>query len=280
MKIRLIPAVIAVSAALIIAAVATIAVSALRQPDTADFVRLDYQRQAVDTSMNVYVPLFSGYTAEYANVFTEKRSADEQAALKAQYGETLETETKVNRDRLDGMRASTALKEPEVKSAFATYDKAYQAVIDYYEQYAVNVANISESVAGKCDLNRDLNVASATLAEDYTKAADVCLTALAEAKEGSDEPTKKLLTDVESLVKNRRDAFKKAIDKEGFEQTYTRLSALITLLSINTELNTIQTEYETVVKANYTELVDDANDANQALKRTLEDRIKGKKREA
>lgn len=261
--------VIGLAAVVILTGGGLFAASALRQPETADYKRLDSQREAVDTSMNVYSPLFSGYSAEYANVFNEKRSADEQEALKEQYVKTLDTERRVNLDRLNAMRASVALKEQPVKDAYEKYDAAYRAVVEYYEQYAINLANISESIAGKCALNSDLNIGSATLAEDYTKAADACLAALSEAKKTSDEPTKKLLSDVENLVKQRRDAFKKAIGKEGFEQTVTETSALVTLLAINSELKTIQSDYETEVKTAYTKLVNQANESNESFKDAL-----------
>lgn len=246
------------------------AVSALRQPQPADYQRLDYQRQAVDASMNVYSPLFSGYTSDYATAFNEKYSAEDQVALKERYGRTLESDRKANLDRLATMRSSVALKEPELQTAFDTYEGAYRAVVDYYQQYAVNLANITESVAGRCDLNSNLNVASSKLSQDYTRAADACLAALGEAKKTSDEPTKKLLSDVEKLVKTRRDAFSKAIDKQGFDGTVANLNALVTLLSINSELKTIQDNYETGQKTTYTRLVNDANDANQGLKAALE----------
>jgi hypothetical protein len=269
MKIQPKVIVIGLMAIIILAGGGVLAASALRQPDVADFKRLDSQREAVDTSMNIYSPLFSGYSTEYANVLNEKRSADEQVALKDQYVKSFETEYRVNTDRLNAMRSSLALKEQTVRAAFDTYDTAYRAVVEYYRQYALNVANIAEPIAGKCDLNSDLNVGSATLAEDYTKAADSCLAALSVAKETSDEPTKKLLGDVENLVKQRRDAFKKAIGKEGFEQTATKTLALITLLGINSELETIQSDYETVAKTEYTKLVNRANESNESLKAAL-----------
>lgn len=269
MKVQSKVIVIGLMAIIVLAGGGVLAASALRQPEAADYRRLDSQREAVDTSMNIYSPLFSGYSAEYANVFNEKRSTDEQAALKEQYAKTLDTERRVNLDRLNAMGASVALKEQPVKAAYDKYDAAYRAVVGYYEQYAVNLANISESIAGKCALNSDLNVGSATLAEDYTKAANACLAALSEAKKTSDEPTKKLLTDVENLVKERRDAFNKAIGKEGFERNVTNTLALITLLGINTELQTIQTNYETAVKTEYTKLVNQANESNESFKDVL-----------
>lgn len=269
MKIQPTVIVIGLMAAIVVGGGGVLAVSALRQPEVADYKRLDSQRQAVDTSMNIYSPLFSGYTAEYANTFKEKRSADEQAALKKQYATMLDTERRVNIDRLNDMRSSVALKERPVKAAHAEYDTAYRAVVEYYEQYAINLANITESIAGKCDLNAELNVGSATLAQDYTKAADACLAALSEAKKTSDEPTKRLLSDVEKLVKQRREAFNDAIGKEGLEQTITKTTALLTLLSINSELTTIQSDYETEVKTEYTKLVNQANESNESLKDAL-----------
>lgn len=261
--------IVAVVAAAVIALGGWWAASALRQPETSDYKRLDAQRQAVDASMNVYLPLFSGYTDEYAAVFQEDRSQEEQALVKQPYVDTLEQDRKVNIDRLNDMRSSVAMKESSVKSAFNDFDTAYRAVVNYYVQYAQDIATISETIAGKCDLNSDLNVASASLADDYTKAANECLAALAEAKETSEGPTKTLLSDVETLVKTRRDAFKKAIGKEGFEGDITKLSALTTLLSINSEIRKIQDKYESDTKATYTKLVQRANESNESFEMAL-----------
>lgn len=246
----------------------------LRQPETADFKRLDLQRQAVDTSMNVYGPLLADYSGEYANAFNEDRSSDEQTALKERHAELLKMERTANIERLDTMRSSVALKKSEIKSAFQEYEAAYRAVVEYYDRYAANLAIMTETVAGKCDLNSDLNVASASIAEDYTKAADACLSALSSAKKTSDEPTKKMLSSVEKLVKTRRDAFSKAIGKEGLEGSATKISALASLLSVNSELKPIQSQYQADVKAEYTELVNRANDSNNALKKALQPFVK------
>ena len=261
--------VITAVAVALLAGAGAVAASALRQPDRADFSRLDTERQIVDMSMNVYGPVFDGFSTDYGNGFTEERSADEQSALKAGYVETLDRDRRINTDRLDAMRSSVALKQPAVKKAFDSFDQRYFAVIDYYEQHAVNIASITESVAGECDMNNKLNVAKSTFAADYAKAADACLKSLASAKSASSGPSKKLLSDVETLIKKRRDAFNEATNKEGFEKNVAQMLALITLLDINTELKGIQEAYQTAVKTEYTKLVNDANESNEAFKKAL-----------
>lgn len=230
--------------------------------------------------MNIYSPLFTGFSSEYANAFNEERSTEEQAALKKQYVETLETEHRVNTDRLDAMKRSVALKEPTLKSSFDQYDSAYRAVVSYYKQYTVNVSNVTEAIAGKCRLNADLNIASSTLGKDYTKAADDCLTALGEAKKTSDEPTKKLLTDMEKLVKERRDAFSQTMGKEGLIETATKMAALASLLTINGELQEIQQSYNEEVKAEYEKLVNQANESNKSLEKALKPFVGDERNEA
>lgn len=267
--------VVGVATVAVIAAGGWWAASALKQPEQADYARLDAQRQAVDNSMNVYVPLFDGYATEYPNVFREQRSEEEQAEIKTEYLKTFDEERKVNIDRLNDMKSSVALKEDSIRPAYDDFDESYRAVVEYYVGYTQDITNLTEAVTGKCDLNSDLNIASATLAEDYTKAADACLAALAEAKRTSnDGPMGKLLTDVEKLVKERRDAFKKAVGKEGFEANITKLSALVTLLSINSDLKEIQDAYESTTKAEYTKLVTQANESNEALEKALEPFVK------
>jgi hypothetical protein len=258
------------------------AVAASRQPDASDFKRLDSQRQAVDLSMNVYVPLFSAYTADYAVTFNEDRSPEEQAEVKQAYTETFEREHSVNDERLKAMRGSLAMKNESVKAAFNDYDAAYRAVIAYNERYERSVANVTESLAGKCDLNSNLNVASSTLGSDYAKAADACLAALKTASDNTnDDATKKLLSSVEKVVKERRDAFKQTVGQDDqLIETATKLNALASLLTINGDIKPIQDEYEQRVKQEYNELATKANASNESLKAAIEPLLNESKKEA
>ena len=106
-------------------------VTLLKQPSTADFDNLDAERQVVDTSMSLYVPLFSDYSSSYANVYAEQRSDDEKTELKKQYVDMLEQERRINEARLNDMGSSIALKQPDVKKAFDTFDDKYSAVVNY-----------------------------------------------------------------------------------------------------------------------------------------------------
>ena len=141
---------------------------------------------------------------------------------------------------------------------------------------------MTESVGGPCAELTKLNVSVQSYASDYTKTADACLKALATAKETTDGTTKKLLEDVEELIKERRDKFKAVEGKEGFDQTVSKLQALVSIIDINTDVKAAQDDYEAKTKEQYTKLVDEANDANDALRRALESHLSGaaKKEEA
>lgn len=240
-----------------------------RQPDKTDYQKLDTDRQALDMSMNTYGPVFEIFSTEYSNVYREERAADEKTVLKSQYAEILERDRRINRERLKRMESSLALREPSVKAAFETFKSRYGAVIDYSDQYGKNIANITESIAGPCAKLSQLNVAKSSYGKDYVKAADTCLSSLASAKQTSDATTDTLLSDVETLVKTRRDKFNETIGKEGAELSVASMLAIISLLDINSELKGIQDRYETTVRNEYNSLITDANKANKALEDSL-----------
>ncbi|MFI5491766.1 hypothetical protein [Actinoplanes sp. NPDC051859] len=228
--------------------------------------QLDAERRALDMSMNIYSPVTDRFSIEYGTAFAEERPPAETAAIKAGVADVMERERLVNTGRLQYMETSVAaLGDPAVKDAFTTFKQRYGAVVDYYAQYRIDAANVTESVAGPCAKLAQVNFAKKSFATDYTQAADSCLAALAAAKQSSSPTATTLLTDVEGLVQKRRVSFEKAIGGEGARQTAANITALLTLLDVNEDLKVIQTRYETTEKTLYAKLVNDANSANEAF---------------
>lgn len=252
---------------------AVVVVNLMKQPGKADYQSFDSQRQIVDSSMNVYIPLFDGFTSEYLNLHVEERSDEEKTAFKEQYFEVFEQEQRVNESRLKAMASSVALKEPAVKTAFESFQAKYSAVVEYYAQRTKNIANITETVAGPCARMSQLNVSKESFASDYTAAADTCLQALTIAKKTSDPATSALLSDVEALIKTRRDKFQDTIGTEGFEKNARTMIAIVELLDINTDVKKAQDAYLAKAQVEYAQLVKDANAANAALTEALKDFI-------
>ena len=257
-------------------AIGMVAMNVLRQPAKQDFSQLDTQRQVLDSSMNLYNPLVTGYSSDYANVLGEERSTEETDAVRQDYVDMMERERKVNSERLDRMASSPALRDADVKRAFEPFRQNYQAVINYYDQETMNLTNVIGSVAGSCGKMNKLNFAVDSATTDYLKLADACLKALEEAKQGSDSDTTTLLTDVEDIIKERRDKFNDVVGKEGIEKSGRTMIAVVSLLDFNTDLKTVQTKYETAVQKKYTDLVNKANDSNEAFEKALDAAQKGK----
>lgn len=251
----------------VLAAVAVM--NLMKQPEKTDYQSLDTHRQIVDSSMNIYSPLLTGFSSEYTNLYVEERPTEEKEAYKKRYMEVLEQERRVNEAYLKRMGSSVALREPSVKEAFETFRSRYGAVISYYDQYAHDIASTIEAVTGPCARLSKLNVAKASYASDYTSAADTCLAALAEAKKTSDPTTDTLLADVEALIKTRRDKFEQTLGKEGFEKNAATILALVEMLDINADIKDIQEKYQAKVQTEYMALIDEANKANSALKDAL-----------
>ena len=256
-------------------ALGMLAVNALRQPQKQDFAQLDTQRQVLDSSMNLYNPLVTGYSSDYTNVFSEERPAEESDAVKKDYVDMMERERTVNTERLDRMASSPALRNADVKQAFEPFRRNYQAVIDYYDQETQNLTNVIGSVAGSCTKLNKLNFAADGAASDYIKLADGCLKALNDAKSGSDADTKTLLGDVETIIKERRDKFNDAVGKEGVEESARQMIAVVSLLDFNTDLKTVQSKYESAVQKKYIDLVNKANESNAAFEKALDAAQKG-----
>lgn len=260
-----------VAAILLLIVGVVVVMNLTKQPGKADYQSFDSQRQIVDSSMNVYIPLFDGFVSEYLNLHVEERSDEEKTAFKEQYFEVFEEEQRVNEARLKRMASSVVLKEPAVKAAFESFQAKYSAVVEYYAQRTKNIANITESVAGPCARMSQLNVAKESFASDYTSAANTCIQALATAKKTSDPATSALLSDVEALVKTRRDKFQETVGTEGYEKNARTMIAIVELLDINTDVKKAQDTYQTKAQAGYSQLVKDANEANAALAEALKD---------
>lgn len=253
----------------LLAAGITALVNATKQPTADDFRRFDTQRTVLDLSMNVYNPLTTAFTRDYLGMVNESRSSDDRQELLRQYTEAFERDKRVNEDRLSRMAASPALKNSEVKEAFEEFQDRYTAVIAYYAQELKNRTNITESVAGKCAVMNKLNVATDDFAKNYTEAADACLQALKKAQETSDDTTDTLLKDVESIIKDRRDKFNAVGDGDEFEERIAQLTAIISLLGINSDVTKIQNKYLDVVTTKNEKLVKDANTANEKLEEVV-----------
>jgi hypothetical protein len=270
------PAIVAGLVALILA-VAAVAwwgiAQGTAQPTKADYARFDIERALLDTSMNAYDPLLAAYTSEYTNAYIEERSGDETNPIRTHHEDILKDESALARARLERMKASVVLKDQAIAQPFDEFYKSYQAVVDYYDQYADSVSRITESVAGPCSQMSKLNVARASFASEYTKAADRCLDALATAKEGSDKDTSDLLTAVEKMVRERRSKLQATIGKEGAEFSATQMIALTSLLQTNNEVEKAQNAYSSAVQATYKKVVDDANRANKALAGALSEHV-------
>lgn len=241
-----------------------------------DVVRLDKQRVVLDNSMNLYDPLVSHFSARYSNVISENAAEQEKDNVLKEEGDQLKQESRTNLDTLERMGASPALQEKDVAEAFGQFKDHYGAVISYNDQLVTNTANITRSLGGPCStLHSTLNVGGETYSDDYVKAADACLDALATAKDGTDKETTGLLTDVEVIIRGQRDKQQEALDgKDDFERLAKRTIASLAMLEINEALSKAQTKYEDAVKGKYTQIVDSANASNaaleSALKKTLE----------
>ena len=240
--------------------------SAVAQPGPNDFTHLDNQRKALDTSVEAYGHMLSEYSRTYTNAYLEDRSTEEKDAIKERAMERFEQESKIGQDRLKRMASSVAMKDDSVKTKFDEFKKQYESVFAYYEARLSGVTNITGSVAGPCAQLTKLNVAKENLADNYIKAADTCLTALENAKQGSDKQVTTLLGEVEKMVREQREHFE-AVTKaeEGLEKNATKLQALALMLQINSRVAAFQSAYEQSVKQQYNQLASSVNAANAAL---------------
>ncbi len=269
--------VVALIAALVAAGLGTwFALSRPAGTGRADVVRLDKHRMIVDNSMNLYDPLVEQFSGRYSNAISEKAGQPEEEKVLSQDRERIVRESQANRDRLDHMAESPALKDQEVAESFNRFKDQYGAVIAYNDQLLINTTNIYRSVGGPCAaLHSSLNVASETYAQDYVKSADECLAALSTAKDGADAETTTLLTEVEAVIRGQRDKQQEVLNsKDSFERLSKSMLAGLALLDINDAFAKAQTTYETATKDKYSKTIESANSSNShfegVLKKSLE----------
>jgi len=242
----------------------------------ADVVRLDKHRVIVDNSMNLYDPLVQQFSGRYSNVIAEKAGQSEEEKVLARDRERIARESQANRQRLDHMAESAALKDQELAQAFNRFKDQYGAVIAYNDQLLVNTTNIYRSVGGPCaSLHSSLNVASESYAQDYVKNADECLAALRTAKDGADAETVTLISAVEAVISGQRAKQQEVLDsKDSLERLAKSTTAAVALLDINEAFAKAQTTYETATKDKYSKIIENANSSNSefesVLKKSLE----------
>lgn len=240
-----------------------------------DLVRLNNQRAIVDNSMNLYEPLVNKFFTRYTTTFSEEASDQHKQQVFDEETGRLQRESAINRDRLQRMESSPALSKQEVADAFKVFKQEYGAVVAYNEQRVTGMAAIARSIGGACaSIHSKFNVNTDKYAEEYVKAADGCLAALSSGKEGSDQETSKLLTEVETVISTQRGTAQKVIDsKTSFERSGNRILSGLALLDINKPLNEAQTKYEADVKAKYSALIEKANKSNAEFERILKESI-------
>ena len=240
-----------------------------------DLVHLNNQRAIVDNSMNLYEPLVNKFFTRYTTAFSEEASDQHKQQVFDEETGRLQRDARINRDRLQRMEQSPALRKQEVADAFNVFKQEYDAVVAYNEQRVTGMAAIARSIGGACaSIHSKFNVNTEKYAEEYVKAADGCLAALSSGKEGSDQETTKLLSDVETVISNQRGTAQKVVEsKDGFERSGNRILSGLALLDVNKPLNEAQTKYEADVKARYSALIEKANKSNVEFERILKESL-------
>lgn len=240
-----------------------------------ELVHLNNQRAIVDNSMNLYEPLVNKFFARYTTAFSEEASdQDKQQVFDEETGR-LQRDARINRERLQRMESSPALRKQEVADAFKVFQQEYGAVVTYNEQRVTDLAAIARSIGGACaSIHSRFNVNSENYAQEYVKAADGCLASLSSGKEGSSQETTKLLSDVEAVISKQRGTAQKVVEsKDRFERNVAIIESGLALLDINKPLNEAQTIYEADVRAKYSGLIEKANTSNAEFERILKESI-------
>ena len=252
------------------------------QTERQHLVHLNNQRAIVDNSMNLYEPLVNTFFTRYTTAFSEEASDQRKQQVFDEETGRLQRDARINRDRLQRMESSPALRKQEVADAFKVFQQEYGAVVAYNEQRVTGMAAIARSIGGACaSIHSKFNVNTEKYAEEYVKAADGCLAALSSGKEGSDQETTKLLSDVEIVVGNQRGTAQKVVEsKDSFERSANRILSGLALLDVNKPLNEAQTKYEADAKAKYSVLIEKANTSNAEFERILKESIESADQEA
>ena len=252
------------------------------QTERQHLVHLNNQRAIVDNSMNLYEPLVNKFFTRYTTAFSEEASDQRKQQVFDEETGRLQRDARINRDRLQRMEQSPALRKQEVGDAFNVFKREYGAVVAYNEQRVTGMAAIARSIGGACaSIHSKFNVNTEKYAEEYVKAADGCLAALSSGKEGSDQETTKLLSDVEIVIGNQRGTAQKVVEsKDSFERSANRILSGLALLDVNKPLNEAQTKYEADAKAKYSALIEKANTSNAEFERILKESIESADQEA
>jgi len=252
------------------------------QTERQHLVHLNNQRAIVDNSMNLYEPLVNKFFTRYTTAFSEEASDQRKQQVFDEETGRLQRDARINRDRLQRMEQSPALRKQEVADAFNVFKREYGAVVAYNEQRVTGMAAIARSIGGACaSIHSKFNVNTEKYAEEYVKAADGCLAALSSGKEGSDQETTKLLSDVEIVIGNQRGTAQKVVEsKDSFERSANRILSGLALLDVNKPLNEAQTKYEADAKAKYSALIEKANTSNAEFERILKESIESADQEA
>jgi len=252
------------------------------QTERQHLVHLNNQRAIVDNSMNLYEPLVNKFFTRYTTAFSEEASDQRKQQVFDEETGRLQRDARINRDRLQRMEQSPALRKQEVADAFNVFKREYGAVVAYNEQRVTGMAAIARSIGGACaSIHSKFNVSTEKYAEEYVKAADGCLAALSSGKEGSDQETTKLLSDVEIVIGNQRGTAQKVVEsKDSFERSANRILSGLALLDVNKPLNEAQTKYEADAKAKYSALIEKANTSNAEFERILKESIESADQEA
>ena len=262
---------------IIIVAVWSLVAAATAQPAKNDFAHLDNQRKVVDISMDAYDPMFTEFSAAYQTAYSEEQSSNDRKALKESFTQEYKDEMDISKQRIKAMDGSVALKNQQVHKDYAAFKTAYTEVANYTDKYVHISTSIIEVIVGSCRNVTKLEVSDKDHAEKFVKASNECLAKLADAKKTSTSSSKTLLTRLEKLFTERRDEFKKVVDeKDESRRELVKIPALLSILTINDELKSIQTEYETDVNKQFKSLSDKFDSANKTLSKTLS-RLSGSK---
>ena len=256
--------------AILITIAVFVTVSATAQPTKTDFVHLENRRKVVDISTDSFSPIFTEFSAAYQTAHTENQSNEARQELKEAMLSKFEDEKDIGEKRMRTMSGSIALKNPQVHKEFEAFKVAYEDAIMYTDEYARTSTAIVEAVSGSCGKVTKLEPSDEGYAENFVDASDTCLTKLADAKQNVSPSGKEMLTSLEKVFKERRDAFKKVVDEsDEFQRNLMRVQALVSVLGINSELQSIQKKYESAATKEYDEVASSFNSASETLSKTL-----------
>lgn len=244
--------------------------NAAAQPSQRDYRHLDNQRSAIDTSSEAYDPLLEDFSVRHRTAYMEDFSSDRKSDITQRYNTSFDNEVKLSEQRLTDMEASLALKNERVHTKYQQFARDYRALLGYYKQYKSTGTELVGAISGVCKKVTRLDPGDDDYAKKFVVASDKCLTALAKAKKATTTSAKGMITSLEKMYSARQDAFKKvAKEKNETVRAAELTGALITLLSINSELAQIQSDYEAAETKEYDTIKSDMNASSGALHEVL-----------